>query len=653
MASSPNPSLEIKAPASPLPERHPLHLDASAPSFIPQRTIARFDPFNTRENLDDDQRGNCHQDSSSSCINDAVVADNDENVDDDDAVLSTHLLNAQLLNDFDIDDMTTPSSTTHAPITTPTRPPTSSIMSTATLSPWNGSSSSWIPAPPESTMKSIWGNDSNNNNNSNDVANGEEWWDRFEPYSREDEKEFDPTLQYYHGALLDTDTIHDINKLSLTDPSFEESQVDNVGEDMSALQMLESIFTDLSEAELTATLEEHGYDLDRATESLFDRKQQVAQAQNQQQQQHVSPPPNLSRKRQVCRHFLAGECYRKDCWFAHDLQVKVCKFWLQGSCLKGDYCEFSHHIDVIEVANKINSQKNHQSTAAKPIRFDESEYPGLQSQKPKKSISPTTPSKNNMTNKPVIEKKLEQEDFPSLSASAKVRTPTSSSTTAAPATTTKPANFAEIAKRKATGSNKSKPVNAKKMGLSMSESRLTQQLKKPVSIPWLITGSALNKEYLKQREQAINYGMLRNRFFSRATAFYLQGDGAKAKAYSNEAKYYNRLMQEMHTEASQRIFEQRNQHEAFIDLHGLHTDEALDMIEERLYKLKNYQGIVYIITGTGHHSGAHSSKQSKLKPSVDEFLQQQNYRFAETSIVGDNKGGIFAVDLASCHLQRS
>lgn len=139
--------------------------------------------------------------------------------------------------------------------------------------------------------------------------------------------------------------------------------------------------------------------------------------------------------------------------------------------------------------------------------------------------------------------------------------------------------------------------------------------------------------------------MLRNRFFSRATAYYLQGDGAKAKAYSNEAKYYNRLMQQMHTEASQRIFEERNQNEAFVDLHGLHVDEALDILHERLEKLKGYGGIVYVVTGTGHHSGAQSRKGSKLKPSVEAYLRDENYRFAETSIEGDNKGGIFAIDV--------
>ncbi|KAI8139680.1 hypothetical protein BJV82DRAFT_672353 [Fennellomyces sp. T-0311] len=588
--SSPNPSLEIKPPASPLPERHPTTLDASAPSFIPQTmATTRFDPFNVREedkNQDDDDD------------------------DDDDVALSEHLLNTQLLDDFDAENTTTPSSTA----TPCTYPPIKAAMATLT-SPWNDT---WKPAV-ESPMKSIW----QNNNEEH------EWWDRFEPYSREDENEFDPTLQYYHGSLLDVDTIQDMNKLSITDPSWEESQAENVGEDMSALQMLESIFTDLSEAELTAALEEHGYDLDKATEALFDRKQQPEQTASPPTTNttatSISSPP---RRRQVCRHFLAGECYRKDCWFAHDLQVKVCKFWLQGSCLKGDYCEFSHHIDVNEVASKMNSQTQH--ATSKPIRFDESEYPGLQSQKlATKSMSSNTATRS----KSAPEKKLEQEDFPSLESSTKMRTPVASKA---------PANFAEIAKRKATGNIKTKGTNAKK-----TDTRVLQRLKRPVKIPWLVTGNALNQEYLKEREQAIQYGTLRNRFFNRATAFYLNGDGAKAKAYSNEAKYYNKLMQEMNAEASRRIFERRNQHEAFVDLHGLHVDEALDMVQERLEILKNYNGIVYIVTGTGHHSGAFSNKHSKLKPVVDEFLQHQNYQYAETSMVGDNNGGIFAVNLAS------
>ncbi|KAI8379067.1 uncharacterized protein BYT42DRAFT_496001 [Radiomyces spectabilis] len=439
-------------------------------------------------------------------------------------------------------------------------------------------------------------------------------WDRFEPYSHEDESDFDPTLQFYRGELLDHDTIQDMNLLSLsvTNPSEEETQADNVGEDMSPIQMMESIFTDLSKDELDQVLAKHDYDVDRAMEYLIHRNTTEVEM----------PPPlpvpadTVVKKRQVCRHYLAGECYRKDCWFAHDLQVKVCKFWLQGSCLKGDSCEFSHYIDVQEVATKITKE-------TKPeIKFNGNDYPELSSRPTKKSSPQVAVSS--------------QEEFPSLTSAAKMRS-------ARPAA--KIINFAEAAKKKAS-SNTS--ANKKSLKSVQTNAISKQRLRQPVRIPWLETGSALNATYLEQRKQAIEYGMLRNRFFSRATEFYLNGDGAKAKAYSLKAKHYNRLMQEMHTEASRRIFEQRNQSEAFVDLHGLHVDEALDILEERLDKLKGYQGTIYIVTGTGHHSGSTglSKKQSKLKPNVEQYLKDRNVVFAETSVVGDKRGGVFAVDLS-------
>lgn len=138
-------------------------------------------------------------------------------------------------------------------------------------------------------------------------------WDSFEPYSRGNEQDFDPTLQFYHGSLYDVSTIEDMNLLKGSCPSTEEIQVENVAEDMSTLQMLQTIFSDLSEQKLLETLERNDYDLDRSIESLLTKQ--------------VNVEPVDTRKRQVCRHFLAGECYRKDCWFVHDLQEKVCKFW--------------------------------------------------------------------------------------------------------------------------------------------------------------------------------------------------------------------------------------------------------------------------------------------------------------------------------------
>lgn len=268
-----------------------MSFDVNAAPFSPSNTATSFDPFDSKDE------------------------------DYDDADLSQHLLSTNLLDDFDADVKATPKSSATTPATT---------FNGTLQSPWalQNPSASWYPLTSgqpemESSVRNIW-------ENGNQIK--DEWWNRFEPYSYEDENEFDPTLQYYHGHLLDADTIQDMNRLSLsvTNPSLEESQAENVGEDMSSLQMLESIFTDVSQADLMEALEQHDYDMDRAIEALLNRKR-PATSQTSVTNTQTSPPNSTvevaPKKRQVCRHFLAGECYRKDCWFAHDLQVKVCKFW--------------------------------------------------------------------------------------------------------------------------------------------------------------------------------------------------------------------------------------------------------------------------------------------------------------------------------------
>ncbi|ORZ24026.1 hypothetical protein BCR42DRAFT_402095 [Absidia repens] len=85
---------------------------------------------------------------------------------------------------------------------------------------------------------------------------------------------------------------------------------------------------------------------------------------NNNEQQSSMLPNGTVRKRQVCRHYLAGECYRKDCWFAHDLEVKPCKFWLQGLCLKGDTCEFAHSLEELEQVAKNHHPSSSPSSSS-------------------------------------------------------------------------------------------------------------------------------------------------------------------------------------------------------------------------------------------------------------------------------------------------
>lgn len=237
----------------------------TAKSFIPttNKTDSNFDPF---QPLD--------------------AKEEDEDVDDIINDLSQHLISSHLLDEEE-EEQDEPSITT------------------SRCQVWD-ISKEWIPSS-QQHIQDIW---------HTTTTTSEPLENRKKDTREEDEQEFDPTLQFYHGSLYDSNTIQDMNLLSLnvTNPSLEETEADNVGEDMSTLQMMQTIFSDLSDEELMETLARHDYDVDRAIESLLTKKVTI------------EPPPTV-KKRQVCRHFLAGECYRKDCWFVHDLQEKVCKFW--------------------------------------------------------------------------------------------------------------------------------------------------------------------------------------------------------------------------------------------------------------------------------------------------------------------------------------
>jgi hypothetical protein len=256
------------------------HFNITAKSFIPSSTSNSFDPF--QQTLEKNN---------SSIQKDQEEEEEEENDEDIITNISQHLISSHLLDEEeDLDNVVTEKKT-YVWDTQKEWKPTSTL---------------------QQPLQDIW--------KAHEQANEEPITTTTTTatnYSRvDDEQEFDPTLQFYHGSLYDAYTIEDMNLLSLnvTSPSLEETEAENVQQDMSTLQMMQTIFSDLSDEELQETLARHDYDVDRAIESLLTKKITV------------EPPPTV-KKRQVCRHFLAGECYRKDCWFVHDLQEKVCKFW--------------------------------------------------------------------------------------------------------------------------------------------------------------------------------------------------------------------------------------------------------------------------------------------------------------------------------------
>lgn len=120
-------------------------------------------------------------------------------------------------------------------------------------------------------------------------------------------------------------------------------------------------------------------------------------------------------------------------------------------------------------------------------------------------------------------------------------------------------------------------------------------------------------------------------------------------------------MRKAHREAAKALYEVRNQHltsntaashdtndEFYIDLHGLHPEEAVEYLENVLVSHARLgRRIVYAITGTGHHS---KNGKDKVGKAVRNWLNELSYTFREFSVPGERGGyigGVLGIDATS------
>ncbi|KAF9173168.1 hypothetical protein BGX20_003934 [Mortierella sp. AD010] len=430
---------------------------------------------------------------------------------------------------------------------------------------------------------------------------------------------YPPPIFYTDGSIED-------------DGSF--SQTTNLDQDMTPLEMLMQIIQDVSPDKIEKAFEKCGYDFERTLEALM-------AARKSSEKEIIVPFAGDVRSTQTCRHFLQGNCFRKDCWYSHDLDSMVCKFWLKGQCLKGETCEFNHFIDTSRVREPSPPPVKQQ-----PPKMDHFDFPSLSASAPNKNKGPSKGSKSNgedsqknkssngngKSNSPIDALVSQLEEKAKISSPPPAKPTISYSATAAAAA--------------------SKPLTPLQRAGDTEEQRRAFKLEMaPRSIPWLETGSTLNNAYLKSRAQAIEYGKARNRCFELANQAYLRNDGASAAKLSSQGREYNDLMMATHRDASRQIFNSRNQNmvkstskgETWIDLHGLHVDESLAFLDEFMEKLEKevYTGTVYVVTGTGNHS---SGSRAKLKPAIIDWLESWGYVWKEMSI-DKVHGGVLAVQV--------
>lgn len=110
-------------------------------------------------------------------------------------------------------------------------------------------------------------------------------------------------------------------------------------------------------------------------------------------------------------------------------------------------------------------------------------------------------------------------------------------------------------------------------------------------------------------------------------------------------------MRKAHREAARELYEERNKSNAsglelYVDLHGLHPEEAVEYLEKVLMENGRECRPIYAITGSGHHS---KNGKDKVGRAIRNFLNEWRYAYREFSVPGDrnNMGGILGIDARS------
>ncbi|KIJ55443.1 hypothetical protein M422DRAFT_774468 [Sphaerobolus stellatus SS14] len=349
----------------------------------------------------------------------------------------------------------------------------------------------------------------------------------------------------------------------------------------------------------------------------------------------------------ICRYFLAGECMRADCRFSHDLERALCRFWLRGNCAKQENC------------TRIDSRDGLPASTPPP-----DEFPTLASAGRGRGYAPRyhDPSRNRFA------AAVKAQPNPMI-----------------------PTRFGSPQRREFNRSNSN--------GVPVPRPSPRIKLRSPTLLPTLPTGESVNKLYMSYRQRALQLGAARNACLSRAADAWRRGDGAAAKRFSREGHELNAKMGGEAAEAAGRVVKERvrlaaeavrgrdlgwsdeardrsergrvigaglgvvlgvasrdvgaesggvkmspkERMEALLDLHWLHANEAVEVLERFLVSLEKeaFFGLVYIVVGEEKHTGsqdpARGSSRARLAAGVREWLHDWGYPWSE-------RDGVICVD---------
>ncbi|BGP49572.1 hypothetical protein JCM10450v2_005467 [Rhodotorula kratochvilovae] len=378
----------------------------------------------------------------------------------------------------------------------------------------------------------------------------------------------------------------------------------------------------------------------------------------------------------VCRFYLAGNCLRSDCRFSHDVSKAVCKFWLRGHCLKGDgRCDFLHTIPPImradyEARTRLRAEAMQGAPEMGPDEGPELDFPTLgdapRARRPLGGAGPRTiqldPARTRFAGAVKFGQKTPVPVPPHAAAASSAREPNRDAL--------------------------STPRRSGRIGL-----------RPPALLPTLPTGQSLAALYIRYRQNFLELGANRNKCLAKAAECWKRGDGAGARKWSREAQDWSRQVAIEGRDSALRIVEERKRilkeaiernegragstddgpdrrarghergggiclgvvspavvasdrplteeerTEVALDLHALHTDEAISFMGDFLLQLEaqRFQGLAFVVIGQQKHSGASAPDKSeaagrlRLEQATTEFLGDQGWAW-------QNFGGILAID---------
>lgn len=531
---------------------------------------------------------------------------------------------------------------------------------------------------------------------------------------------------YHQSGMTDRVSPPSGSQLSLDNHLSKEPEgADMLTDGMTPFDVLASVFgASLAPSELEEALAANGYDFERSMAWLVERASpqhghgsQHARSQNLGNRVSLIPrdptsapgyvrggragfvgTPNVGSIRsptkfingrpaqtgtRVCRYFLAGECLRADCRFSHEIERALCRFWLRGTCAKGEVCEFLHHIPAdVDVAGitaamgRADLGENSAPGAPTLDDFPALDYSSRDSRGRRGSYYGRAPYDTSKGKFGQAVNKIAQPPAPTVP-----RDPAS-----------------QAARREAMGIAADSLHNRSAIVAPKPSPRL--KLRPPTLLPSLPIGESANGLYVAYRSRALQLGAARNACLSRAADAWRRGDGSAAKRFSREGHDLNAKMATELTLSAGSVVRERatligqvvkardgawsddpgdhnvrgrtcgnelgvilgiarrdvsgeqrdlrpdERTESILDIHGIHAAEATLILEEFLLALEREQfyGLTYVVIGDEKHAGVHdparAASRERLATGVREWLHRWGYPWSE-------REGLICVDSAT------